>query len=161
MRGVETAQQLPGPDTSDPVLLVGDPGFSAEIALDSWLLRNAEATVRRGVPTGEWPGVVKRFTAARYSVATWRLASGKQREWAFFSDPKDGYVPGRTFEISQGSHRWTATVTESGPAIRVSIEYTIQSGAKRRRDFFRRGELQFFGELTPDGQVGVYRSDSA
>lgn len=51
----------------------------------------------------------------------------------------------------------TATVVAAEPATTVRSAYTIQSGAVRRRAFFRRGRLDVYGKPTSDGQIADCR----
>ncbi len=145
-----------GPAVTDPVLAIGDSGFTAQISAENWLMVGAPATVWREPSLGPWEGRVLGFSRALYSRATWTLASGDLREHKFFSKPDDPFVTGHTFPVTIAGHSWTATVVECVRATRVSISFTIQSGATRRRDFFRVGQLDGYAKPTENDMVALY-----
>jgi len=148
---------MPGPDLTDPILLAADQGFTAEIDLDAWLLVGGVATVCRSPNQGPWPGVVRTFSRAVHSIVEWHLASGERRRLPLFSNPDQGFVLGHRLPVKLGGNEWQATVVETGPATKVAVSFTIQSGATRRRDFYRRGQLDYFGKLSDDGMVAVHK----
>lgn len=148
---------IPGPDLTDPILLAADQGFAAEIDLDAWLLVGGVATVRRSPNQGPWPGVVRAFSRAVHSIAEWHLATGERRQLPLFSTPDQGFVLGHQFPVKLGGNEWQATVVETSPATKVAVSFTIQSGATRRRDFFRQGQLDYFVKLSADGMVAVHQ----
>lgn len=151
-------ERIPGPGDSDPIEFVSNGGFRATVALEDWPLLEATATVRRTTPTqGPWPGRVVAIERARFLVAQWQLASGEVRQWRVFSTLEDGLVTGGEMPVRQGANQWLARVIEHHGAVRVRVEFTIQSGARRQRDFFRRGELSGYGRRLPGGRVALYR----
>ena len=127
-----------GPERSDPIVLLSDQGFRAEIPLDGWLTVDAPCTGTRD-DLGPWPGKVVEFARSIYFVAEWTLASGERREMRRIDTSKNGCSVGDTFTVKHAGHSWTATVVAVEPATTVRIAYTIQSGAVRRRAFLRRG----------------------
>lgn len=145
-----------GPEVTDLVLAIGDSGFTAQISADNWLMVGAPVTVWREPNQGPWEGRVLAFSRALYSRATWTLASGDKREHKFFSKPDEQFVMGHTFPVKMAAHSWTATVVECVHATRVLISFTIQSGAARRRDFFRIGQLDGYAKPTENDMVALY-----
>lgn len=105
---------------------------------------------------GSWDGQVLAFSRALYSRATWTLASGESREHKFFSKPNEGFVVGHTFPIKMGGNSWPATVVECVQATQLLVTFTIQSGAARRRDFYRIGRLDGYAKHTDDDLVALY-----
>ncbi|MCB0965936.1 MAG: hypothetical protein KDB37_03795 [Ilumatobacter sp.] len=151
-----TDARIPGPGLDDPVVVVSDGGFRAEIAADEWLTVGASCQVST-TKLGPWPGDVMSFARSAYIVAEWRLKSGAHREMRRIDTSSPGLQLGHNFPVRHGANTWTATVTHIEPATTVRIAYTIQSGATRQRDFFRRGRIEFYGKPTVDGQIAVYR----
>lgn len=64
---------------------------------------------------------------------------------------------GHQFPVKLGGNEWTATVVETSPATKVAVSFTIQSGANRRREFYRKGQLDYYGKLSDDGMVAVHQ----
>jgi len=151
--------RVPGPYYDDVVDVVADPDFTASIAAKDWAIVGAHADVRRTPKQEPWPGQVIKFGQARYAEAEWLLASAERRSWGFIckKEESESFAIGRTFEVRRASRTWTATVTLNEPAASVRIAYTIQSGALRSRDFYRRGRLAGFAKPTPDGGATLYR----
>jgi hypothetical protein len=147
---------IPGPDRTDPIELVGDYDFRAEISLNDWPLIGSPAAVRRK-RQGPWLGSVLSFRRSQFYVAEWFLASGERREMQRIAPKDDEGTVGDTFTVQMGANSWTATVITSEPATTVRIEYTVTSGKQRRADFHRRGELNVFGKPTDDGGMAFYR----
>jgi hypothetical protein len=88
---------MPRPDSTNPILLAADQGFTAEIDLDVWLLVGGGATVRRSPNQGPWPGVVRSFSRVVHSIVEWHLATGEGRHLPLFSTPEQGFVLGHQF----------------------------------------------------------------
>lgn len=147
---------IPGPGFDDPVVVVGDGGFRAEIAADEWLTVGAGCEVTTA-KLGPWPAEVIGFARSKLIVAEWRLASGERREMHRIDTSSPGLRVGDEFPVRLGGNTWTATVTDVEQATTVRIAYTIQSGATRRREFYRRGRIDFYGKPTDDGQIDIYR----
>lgn len=151
-----TDVHIPGPGLDDPIVVIGDGGLRAEIAADRWLTVGVGCEVAT-TKLGPWTGEVIGFARSSYIVAEWRLKSGELREMRRFDTSSPGLQPGDKFPVRHGANIWTATVTHIEPATTVRIAYTIQSGATRMRDFFRRGGIDFYGNPTEAGQIAVYR----
>lgn len=130
-----------GPEPTDPITLGGDQGFVAHVALDDWGQPDAPAVVHRILQdAGPWLGHVRVYRPTLWLVARWTLASGAERTRGFFS-ADGGLKLGSQFPIKHAANEWTATVIEEHPAVHATIEFVIQSGAQRRRAFYRQGEI--------------------
>lgn len=146
----------PGGTDNGDIHLSDDDGFTGLIAASDWLTVGAPVAVARPVHgNGPWDGKVLAFHRSMRSVAEWHLASGEQRQAAFYSDPSDGYVTGKKFPVTMGRNTWAATVTSHEPMIRVTASYTIQTGARRRRDLFCAGELTVYARPEGDDRVAI------
>lgn len=143
------------PELTDPVTLVGDQDFTASVALDDWLLIGGAVEVRKGERLGPWKGEILSFKRSRYSIAEWFLASGDRREHHFFSEHDQDFAVGHVFPVTMGANTWDATVIAAEPATTVVVRFTIQNGAHRRRDFFRRGQLLAYAKPNDDGTVSL------
>ena len=120
-----------------------------------WSVAPRRCVVRRIKDHGRaW---CERFSRAVRSVAEWHLASGERRQLPLFSTPDQGFVLGHQFPVKLGGNEWTATVVETSPATKVAVSFTIQSGATRRREFYRKGQLDYYGKLSDDGMVAVHQ----
>ena len=145
---------VPGPEPTDPITLVADGDFVAEIALREWRVVGAPAVVHRK-NQGPWPGTLKALRPAVLIVAQWHLATGERREQAWFAPDDTDLRTGAQFPVRTGAHTWTATVIEDHSATSAIVGYEIKGGQVRDREFFRLGALGAYATPAPDGGMEV------
>jgi hypothetical protein len=140
------------------IQLIADYGFEAEVDDADWPHVGGAAKVTRNGRA--YPGRVVGFRPTYRLRFEWKLQSGEMRDMVRYGD---GFNVGDTLPIQGPRFTWQSTCVEKSEATIVPIEYTIQSGAVRRADFFYTKAVGAFFVLKDDGgaDLCVLRRDAA
>jgi hypothetical protein len=140
--------------TAGEIVLEGLDGFTGTVAEKDWPVVGGAVTVHCDTPpVGPWARRIRYFKAAQRCTLQWVLASGEVRTATEYRRDPPIVAVGDTRTLRYIGRTYEARCTQAEPAACVAVEYTIKSGASRRRELYYIGDL--FGYFIPRANGGA------